>query len=83
MIFTNSSTKSPIRSSWVVIACVHNHQLSILHGKQGLDVRDPKTRRPVLMLHDNAANLSIGEQRQKLGALIIDATATLFDDCAD
>jgi len=33
------------------------------------------------MLHDNPANLSICEQRQKLGALIIDAT--LFDDFAD
>ena len=32
------------------------------------------------MLHYNLSDLGISKQRQKLGTLIIDATATLFDD---
>ncbi len=32
------------------------------------------------MLHHNLSNLGISKQRQKLGTLIIDTTATLFDD---
>ncbi len=35
------------------------------------------------MLHYNLSDLGISKQRQKLGTLIIDATATLFDDLSN
>src|SRR5215472_5238430 len=65
------------------VGCVHYHQCSPLHGQQGLDVSDPKAGGSIFMLDDNPPDLSVCQQGQKLGALIIDATAALFHDFGD
>ena len=56
---------------------------SVLHGQQRLNVGNPKARRPVFILHHDPMNIPIRQQRQKFGALIVDATAAFFDDFAD
>jgi len=70
-----------------VVVCrigrVEDDQFPLLHGKPCLDVGDPEPGGPILMLDHNPANLLVSKHRQKLGALIVDATADLFDHLAD
>ncbi len=59
---------------------VDDHQFPLLHREQGLDISDSETGCAVLMLYNDLANLSVCQQGQKLGPLIVDAAPTLFDD---
>ena len=59
---------------------VDDHQFPILHREQGLDGSDPEPGCAVLMLYNDLAHLSICQQSQKLGPLIVDRAPTLFDN---
>src|SRR2546425_2064190 len=62
---------------------VDDHQFPSLHAKECLHGGHAKAGSSVLVSDDNLPDLGIRKPRQKLGTLIIDATATFFDDLAD
>src|SRR5215469_16611724 len=65
------------------VGCIHDDQFSPLHGQQGLNVSDPKAGGSIFLLDENPLDLSVCQQGQKLGALVIDATAALFHNVGD
>ena len=77
------ATKSPKRLVLSAISSVDDDQFPVLHGQERLHGGNSKARCPVLMLHHDPMKSPIRHQGQKLGVLIVDATAACFDDFAD
>jgi hypothetical protein len=77
------ATKSPKRLVLSGVSSIDDDQFPVLHGQERLNRGNSKARCPVIMLHHDPMNSPIRQQCQKLGALIVDATAAFFDDFAD
>jgi hypothetical protein len=65
------------------VSSIDNDQFALLHGQERLNIGNPKARCPVFLLHHDPMNIPIGQQCQEFGALIVETTATCFDDFAD